>query len=47
MRKICIVTGMRAEYGLLYWLMKEIQEDDKLELKNRNPHVHMFIQKQR
>ena len=26
-RKICIVTGTRAEYGLLYWLMKEIQED--------------------
>jgi len=23
-RKICIVTGTRAEYGLLYWLMKEI-----------------------
>ena len=26
-RKICIITGTRAEYGLLYWLMKEIQED--------------------
>ena len=23
-RKICVVTGTRAEYGLLYWLMKEI-----------------------
>ena len=23
-RKICVVTGSRAEYGLLYWLMKEI-----------------------
>lgn len=22
---ICIVTGTRAEYGLLYWLMKEIE----------------------
>ena len=20
--KICVVTGTRAEYGLLYWLMK-------------------------
>lgn len=27
MRKICVVTGTRAEYGLLYWLMKEIQAD--------------------
>ncbi|WP_312470771.1 UDP-N-acetylglucosamine 2-epimerase [Neobacillus sp.] len=32
-RKICFVTGTRAEYGLLYWLMKEIQEDDELELQ--------------
>jgi GDP/UDP-N,N'-diacetylbacillosamine 2-epimerase (hydrolysing) len=33
MRKICIVTGTRAEYGLLYWLMKDIQEDSDLELQ--------------
>ena len=26
-RKICVVTGTRAEYGLLYWLMKEINVD--------------------
>ncbi|MDV6376984.1 UDP-N-acetylglucosamine 2-epimerase [Sporosarcina sp. GW1-11] len=32
-RKICIVTGTRAEYGLLYWLMKTIQQDDELELQ--------------
>jgi len=32
-RKICIVTGTRAEYGLLYWLMKEIKEDLDLELQ--------------
>lgn len=32
-RKICIVTGTRAEYGLLYWLMKEIQADSELELQ--------------
>lgn len=32
-RRICIVTGSRAEYGLFYWLMKEIQDDDNLELK--------------
>ncbi len=33
MKKICVVTGTRAEYGLLYWLMKEIQEDNDLELQ--------------
>ncbi|MDF1879569.1 UDP-N-acetylglucosamine 2-epimerase (hydrolyzing) [Sulfurimonas sp. SAG-AH-194-C20] len=32
-RKICVVTGTRAEYGLLYWLMKEIEQDDALELQ--------------
>ncbi len=25
--KICFVTGTRAEYGLLYWLMRDIQKD--------------------
>jgi GDP/UDP-N,N'-diacetylbacillosamine 2-epimerase (hydrolysing) len=32
-RKICIVTGTRAEYGLLYWLMKKIREDPDLKLQ--------------
>lgn len=32
-RKICVVTGSRAEYGLLFWLMKEIQNDPNLHLQ--------------
>ena len=32
-RKICVVTGTRAEYGLLYWLMKFIEDDPKFELQ--------------
>ena len=32
-RKICVVTGTRAEYGLLYWLMKEIEADEELTLQ--------------
>jgi len=32
-RKICIVTGTRAEYGLLFWLMKEIKKTDELILQ--------------
>lgn len=32
-RKICVVTGSRAEYGLLYWLMKEIADDHDLQLQ--------------
>lgn len=32
-RKISVVTGTRADYGLLYWLLREIQDDDELELQ--------------
>ena len=32
-RKICIITGTRAEYGLLYWLLKEIESDKELQLQ--------------
>ena len=33
MKKICVVTGTRAEYGLLYWLLKEIEADKDFELQ--------------
>lgn len=32
-RRIAVFTGTRAEYGLLYWLMKDIQASDVLELQ--------------
>ncbi len=32
-RKVCIVTGTRSEYGLLYWLMKRVENDPILELQ--------------
>lgn len=32
-RRICVVTGSRAEYGLLYWLMREIQACSALDLQ--------------
>ena len=32
-RKICVVTGTRADYGLLYWLIKKIAQDKDLELQ--------------
>lgn len=31
-RKICVVTGSRAEYGLLTWLMRDIADDPALAL---------------
>jgi UDP-N-acetylglucosamine 2-epimerase (non-hydrolysing)/GDP/UDP-N,N'-diacetylbacillosamine 2-epimerase (hydrolysing) len=33
MRKIAVITGTRAEYGLLYWIIKGIQDDPELELQ--------------
>jgi len=33
MRKVAVFTGSRAEYGLLYWLLKAIQETDVLQLQ--------------
>ena len=33
MKKICVVTGTRAEYGLLYWLMKLLQGDSHIQLQ--------------
>lgn len=33
MKKVLVVTGTRAEYGLLYWTMKEIQKDKDLQLQ--------------
>lgn len=32
-RKICVVTGTRAEYGLLYWLMDILRHDQHIELQ--------------
>ncbi|HYA86302.1 MAG TPA: UDP-N-acetylglucosamine 2-epimerase [Nitrospirota bacterium] len=40
-RRICVVTGSRAEYGLLYWLLKEIQEDAHLELQIITTGMHL------
>lgn len=32
-RKICVVTGSRADYGLLYWVLKRLQHDKSVELQ--------------
>jgi UDP-hydrolysing UDP-N-acetyl-D-glucosamine 2-epimerase len=32
-RRVCVITGSRAEYGLLYWLLREIGADSRLALQ--------------
>ncbi|MDR1481060.1 MAG: UDP-N-acetylglucosamine 2-epimerase [Synergistaceae bacterium] len=41
MKKICVVTGTRAEYGILYWLLKELsgRKDVKLQIVATGAHL--------
>lgn len=32
-RRICVVTGSRAEYGLLYWVLRELSNAPEIELQ--------------
>ncbi|ENO1175323.1 UDP-N-acetylglucosamine 2-epimerase, partial [Vibrio vulnificus] len=32
-KKVAVFTGTRAEYGLLFWLLKDIQADPVLQLQ--------------
>jgi GDP/UDP-N,N'-diacetylbacillosamine 2-epimerase (hydrolysing) len=41
MRKVCVVTGTRAEFGAFYWLMKEIQNDPEMELMTLVTGMHL------
>lgn len=41
MRKVCVVTGSRAEYGLLSGLMRQIEADDALELQVIATNMHL------
>lgn len=33
MRRICVITGSRAEYGLLYWTIKALSADKSIDLR--------------
>jgi UDP-N-acetylglucosamine 2-epimerase (non-hydrolysing)/GDP/UDP-N,N'-diacetylbacillosamine 2-epimerase (hydrolysing) len=41
MRTVCVVTGSRADYGLLYWLMKDIQADRDCRLQVAVTGMHL------
>ena len=41
MKKICVVTGTRAEYGLLRWVMEKIRNTKKLELHVITTGMHL------
>jgi len=32
-RRVCVVTGSRAEYGLLYWVLRELRDDPSFALQ--------------
>lgn len=39
--KLCVVTGSRADYGLLYWLMRDIQADPDCRLQVAVTGMHL------
>ena len=40
-KKICVVTGTRAEYGLLRWIMDGIDKSDTLDLQEISTGMHL------
>jgi GDP/UDP-N,N'-diacetylbacillosamine 2-epimerase (hydrolysing) len=40
-RKICVVTGSRAEYGLLQWIMRYLQDDPSVHLQVLATGMHL------
>lgn len=40
-RKICFVTGSRAEYGIIYWVLRELAADPKAELQIAVTGMHL------
>ncbi|HEY4526289.1 MAG TPA: UDP-N-acetylglucosamine 2-epimerase [Candidatus Paceibacterota bacterium] len=42
MKKICVLTGTRAEYGLLYPVMSKIRETERLSLQLLATHMHFL-----
>ena len=40
-RKICVVSGTRAEYGQLRWRMKSIKDEYNLELQIITTGMHL------
>lgn len=40
-RKICVITGTRAEYGLLRWVMQGIKDDKELTLQIISTGMHL------
>lgn len=43
-RKICVVTGTRADYGLLRWAMAEIRNDPRLTLQTVATAMHLVAE---
>ena len=40
-RKICVITGSRADYGLLFWVMKGIQDNPEMDLQVAVTGMHL------
>ena len=43
-KKVCVFTGTRADYGLLYWLLKDIDTDPELTLQLLVSGMHLSFE---
>ena len=41
MRRVCVVTGSRAEYGLLRWVMQGLQDSKRCRLQTVVTGMHL------
>ncbi len=44
MKKICVVTAARSEYGLMRWIIDSIYHDDNLELQLVVTGAHLSVE---
>jgi UDP-hydrolysing UDP-N-acetyl-D-glucosamine 2-epimerase len=44
MRKIAVITGTRADYGLLYWLIHDLNQDEDIELQLVVTGMHLMAE---
>ena len=41
MKNVCVITGTRADYGLLYWTLKALKEEETINLQLCATGIHL------
>ncbi|MDB4877467.1 MAG: neuC [Gemmatimonadetes bacterium] len=43
-RRVCVITGSRAEYGILYWVLRDLRDDAAFELQLIVTGMHLALE---